>query len=208
MSSLLPQGVLGSSEHGRLRNSSSRLGTLYCITVRTTRSHSWLRFKPFGTTIGLAFGADDEILATTARPGVWISSVAGKSFRRGSPLYPADPPPLEEQMGPRQTRVTPGRHTASGLGMIGNSIVLQGFYSYDEPFDWADPPGRDAGIYSLAVYTAEGDHLATLSLPDGVSTAFMKTEPGSGRVFLHSSDPFPQVVQYQLNECSSDRVSR
>lgn len=160
--------------------------------------------RPFGTTVGLARGPAGAVLITSARPGVWISHAGESWSRRGHPLYPETEPPLLDRIGAQQLRLTPAQHTAAGLGVIGDSIVLQGIQWYARPFDWDDPPARDELHHAVGVFRVTGEHLATIQLPDGISSAYLYSDPASGRILLDTVDPYPQVVEYELVACSVD----
>jgi len=158
--------------------------------------------RPFGTGLGMATSPSGELLVTSTRPGVWYSETRGSWSRRGRPLYPSTPPPAVEQTGPQQSRVTPAQQEAAGIGLLGDSIVLQGFYSLPRPFDWHSPPARDEFRHAVAVFRIDGQHVATIYLPPGVSTGYLFSEPASGRILLDTSDPYPQVIEYRLLGCA------
>lgn len=160
--------------------------------------------QPFGLSVALAAGADGDILVTTARPGVWMSRTGSGTWeRRGSPLFPEDPPPIEEQIQPRLTQITPSQYAASGIGKVGDSLVVQGWTAFARPFNWDDPPGADEIAHSLGVFSPEGRHLTTIRLEAGVSSTYLHVDPPSGRLFLHAMEPFPQVVEYRLAVCDA-----
>jgi hypothetical protein len=157
--------------------------------------------QAYGLTVGAWRTADATLLVSTARPGVWMEFAAGATLRRGSPLYPEDAPPITEQVAPRQYRVSQSQHTASGLAVIGDSLVVQGVFSLSRPFDWNDPPRRDEGTQAVAVFDRHGRHVATLPLPPSSRTRFMSADRNTGRLFVPVAEPYPQVIEYQLLEC-------
>jgi hypothetical protein len=144
-------------------------------------------------------------LPTPAFWGTYEVLCWGCWTRRGTPLFPEDRPPLTEQTAPNQFRVTPAQHTAGGIAAIGDSIVLQGISSLPRPFDWENPPRRDEFVSSLGIYRVDGEHLATLPLPQGVVIAFLDADQKTGRVFLPTREPGPQAIEYGLTECESSR---
>ena len=160
---------------------------------------------PFGAGLGIAFTSNGELVVNTARPGVWMTQSGDSWTRRGTPRFPDDLPPREEQTGPLQSRVTPAQHTSSGLAVIGDSLILQGTFSYPRPFDWNDPPARDEGVLSLDVYRADGQHVTNLPIPLGAVTNVLTSDPVTGRIFLPVNQPYPQVVEYNLQKCERPR---
>jgi hypothetical protein len=160
--------------------------------------------QPFGHSVGLAVSTGTGVLLTTARPGVWMfRNESGTWERRGSPLFSEDLPPVEEQVQPRLTQVTPSQFTASGIGMVGDSLLVQGWMSFSRRFDWDNPPTQDEIGYSLGVFGPEGTHLATIELPAGMSSVYMHVDPTSGHIYMPASEPFPQVIEYLLAACES-----
>jgi hypothetical protein len=155
--------------------------------------------------VGLVFGVGGEMLVNTGRPGVWMVYSNGTWLRRGKPRFPEDRPPLTEQTGPQQYRVTPAQHTAAGIATIGDSFVLQGIGSLPRAFDWNNPPRRDEFVSSLGLYLRNGEHLATFRLPPGVSTAFLTSDRETKRFFLPTTEPYPQAIEYALELCAQVR---
>ncbi|MGH7578100.1 MAG: hypothetical protein ACREM1_23640, partial [Longimicrobiales bacterium] len=70
--------------------------------------------------------------------------------------------------------------------------------------DWSGPRGRDEGIHSLGIYRPDGEHLLTLTLPPSVSPFYMSSDPETGRLFMHATDPYPQAIEYRLRQCAAE----
>lgn len=159
----------------------------------------------FGPALGLAFTTKGDLVVNTARPGVWMARSGDSWTRRGSPRFPGDIPPREEQTGPLQYNVTPAQHTSSGIAVIGDSLVLQGTFSYPRPFDLNNPPARGEEVRSLYVYRTDGQHVASLPITPGTLTHVLTSDPVTGRIFVPVNQPFPQVVEYRLETCQQPR---
>jgi hypothetical protein len=158
--------------------------------------------EDFGPGVGMAFAPDGAVLLTTARPGVWLAYDGGAWERRGTPLFPDDTPPVEEQVSERLIQVTPAQYAAVGIGTLGDSLVVQGIQAY--PNDYRESRlARDAVRYLLGVFSAAGGHRSTIDLPVGVDPGYLHVDQETGRLFLQATVPFPQVVEYQLQSCGT-----
>lgn len=179
--------------------------------LRTTRNGQRVSDSPplaeedrsYGLAPGLAW-TNEGLLASTRRPGVWMELYSDAWLRRGAPLFPTDPPPLEEVTGPRQSRVTPAQHNATSIGLLGDSVVVQGFSSLPAPFDWNNPPARDAYVPYLAVFKRTGEHIATLDLPRGAVPLHLFVDSQAERIFVPVNEPFPQVIEFVLRSCEGE----
>lgn len=154
--------------------------------------------QAFGAPIGISRGNDSSVLVSTMRPGVWMEFREGSWSRVGQPLFPQMDPPTEEVVEPRVTRVTPAQAMAAGIGLIGDSIVVQGYGRFPEPFSWEDPPRREDLQHFLGLYSRDGILLDTIALPSGFETFPLYVAPETGHLFLISLNPFPQVVEFCL----------
>ncbi|HUF50865.1 MAG TPA: hypothetical protein VMN60_08540 [Longimicrobiales bacterium] len=158
--------------------------------------------QAFGTAVGIATSSNGTLIVSTTRPGVWMVHDGDSWLRRGTPLFPTTAPPLEERIDRSLTRTTPSQYSANEIGVVGDSLVIQAIFSYDAPFDWDNPPGRDAGAWSLGIFRISGEHLATVQLPRGVRTTQMYVDRETGLLYLQAADPFPQAIEYALRLCS------
>lgn len=157
--------------------------------------------QPYGIGYGITQTEDGRILVSTARPGVWMEYNGGSWTRKGTARFPDDLPPVEEQVGPQQIRVTPSQYHASGIAVLGDSLVLQAMLGFPEPFDWDNPPERGSERYSLLVFDRAGKHLDTMELPGGVDPSRLHVDQETGQIFITASDPFPQVLSMELVAC-------
>jgi len=160
--------------------------------------------RPFGSPRSMARGVDGSVLVTTQRPGVWMEYRGGKWERRGAPLFPEALPEREDTVSATEIRVTPGEVSVFGLASTPDGRVIQGYWRFTRPFSWDDPPGREDMQWFLGVSKADGQHLGSIQLPTGVTSSCLATSPEGGHVYLCALDPYPQVIEYEIEIVGDD----
>jgi hypothetical protein len=139
---------------------------------------------------------DGRVLVGTRRPGVWMEYDAGAWRRRGDPLFPDMDPPLVERRGGGVT-VWAAQADVSGLACLPDGRVLQRFARYTEKFvPRQTPPPQE---HFVALFERQGRLISGLRLDETVA-AFgpFHVSPVTGHLFMTVSDPFPQVVEFEL----------
>lgn len=160
--------------------------------------------RPYGTPRSMTRGADGAVLVTTLRPGVWMEYRGGRWIRRGTPLFPEASPPREDTVSATEIRHYPAQVSALGLASTPAGRVIQGYRRYPRPFTYDDPWSREEGQSFLAVFRPDGEHLGSIQLPGGVNSSCLTAGPQPGHVFLCSVDPFPQVIEYEIEVVGHD----
>jgi hypothetical protein len=154
--------------------------------------------RPYGTPRSMAKSSDGTVLVTTLRPGVWMEYRDTRWQRRGTPLFPEVPPPREDTISSTQIRNYPAQVSAFGLTITPDGRVIQGYYRYPRPFTYTDPWRRGEAQWFLSISRPDGKHLGSIQLPEGVDASCLNADARTGHVFLCSFDPFPQVVEYEI----------
>lgn len=160
--------------------------------------------RSFGAPRSISIGFNGTVLVNTKRPGVWMEGVGGKWRPRGTPLFPEALPPQEDTVSDREIRLTPSQVTASGIGATSDGMVVQGYQRYPRPFSWDDPPSRGDAEWHLSFFHPNGVYIASIQLPPGVETYCLATNPASGTIYLCSTDPFPQVIEFAVENIGSE----
>lgn len=155
--------------------------------------------QPYGSPIGMSYGADGVLRLSTPRPGVWMERRNGEWLRIGRPLFPDAGPSTHEVVAPGMTRVTPAQFSASSIAATDDGLVLQGYSALPQPFDWSNPPKREEVRNMIGVFTSGGRYITSVETPAGVTTGCMISRSGTQHIFLCASDPFPQVIEYKLD---------
>lgn len=154
--------------------------------------------RAFGSSLSMTRGPNGTVLVSTQRPGVWMERFGGRWIRRGNPLFPEALPPHEDTVGALEIRVTPSQVSAAGIAATPDGTVVQGYMRYSRPYSWEDPPGRTEVERYLAFFEPDGHHLGSVRLPPGVQSVCLTANPATGNVYLCSTDPFPQVIEYAV----------
>jgi hypothetical protein len=152
--------------------------------------------RAFGAPRSMTGGPNGTVLVNTKRPGVWMERAGGRWNRRGTPLFPEALPPQEDSVSAREIRVTPSQVSSAGIAATPDGLVVQGFMRFPRPFSWDDPTSREEPEWYLAFFLPDGHHLGSVRLPPGVHSVCLIANPASGSLYLCSTDPFPQVIEY------------
>ena len=155
--------------------------------------------QAFGEGLGVVASQDGSLIVNSARPGIWYEFRGNAWSTIGAPLFPDMEPPIVERTAERELTVTPAQASASGVALVGDSLVVQLYWEFTRPFSWENPPGRDEIRRHLGVFSRAGRALDDIVLSQpGLDFNHLEGDPASGHLFLFVSEPFPQVIEYAL----------
>ena len=124
----------------------------------------------------------------------------GRWVRRGEPLFPDLPPPREDTVSVREIQVIPAQATAAGIAVMPDGLVVQGHLRFSRPFSFDDPPSPEELERYVSFFNTDGFHLGSVRLEPGVRSVCLTAHPSSGSLYLYSTDPVPQVIEYEVRK--------
>ena len=143
-----------------------------------------------GFTVGVD-AAKSRVIVAHATIGVWTNVLSFSTASVGVPLFPDAAPVfarVSEQSPRHQAHLM---HHVWGTGGTKDGRIAV-YFAYGS----RNPAAARAGVYQLALFTADGTHLQTLPVPADRGTFHMSTSTGD--VLVVRENPYPHVVRLRL----------
>lgn len=156
--------------------------------------------EAFGPGYDLLGDETGRLVVTSVRPGVWYVVSTEAWHRVGEPMFPDMAPPEVRRTGPREISVGVAQAAVVGLGLMGDSLLVQRYRQFSEAPRLDQRPNFDSVRYALAIFRRSGEHLTDvpLELPSLEPNHFFM-DPADGHLFVVVLEPYPQIVELALS---------